>query len=181
MISAFETLQREHPHKLSDRIVKERLVIFRGQLPVRLNALCRVSSGWMGLLPPGKSRGRPASIQAEGHLWLVLRACCFHFWGLAEGHRSPSERRIIEIARSRSTENDIFFSSAFWPETPGDAAAVCIRQNHLFPSEKWPFPGVAHRRDPSSTGSIGTCQPCRYPSPVLDLRDYSSHNRPFGP
>jgi len=92
---AFGKLQREHPHKLSDYIVKERSPDSGVRLPRR--EASRRKSKW------SSNQSRPTIIQATGALMTALGCLYVLFWSLAWRHRPPSEQRIIAANCPRST------------------------------------------------------------------------------
>jgi len=84
---AYCKLQREHPHKLSDYIFKERSLTFARQT--------HKYTGERGLID---SPGMPAGLD---------------FRGLAKGHRSLSEQRIIATKAGPSTPKFNYFQLPF--------------------------------------------------------------------
>jgi hypothetical protein len=94
-------LQRKHPHKLSDQVVKERPECFSG---------------------------RPTIIQAVGVLATPLSACMYLFGSLSGGHRTPEEARIIRRRSRPSTPFCFFFRMVLRP-CRGAPATIAPRRH----------------------------------------------------
>ena len=90
---AFGKRQREHPHKLSDLIVKERCETRPEPVPAP-HVFARQTHNYTGVPGLNDSPKVPVS---------------FDFRGLAEGHRSLSEQRIIATKVRGSTINFDYF------------------------------------------------------------------------
>ena len=86
---AFGKRQREHPHKLSDLIVKERCEYQPGP-KLAPHVFVRQTHNYTGQAGLIDSPRMPV---------------CLDFRGLAEGHRSLSEQRIIAMESAWSTNN----------------------------------------------------------------------------
>lgn len=148
-MSALSKLQREHPHKLSDYIVKERRK--RGLTPLsstahRVSTAVFLKNRFKSVFQSGPKIGR-----TKPHLQISRCLYVFLFGVWLRGHRPLSEQGIITRVSGRSTiKCNYFHCSNRGPKFTGlrsskrklsDCFICSLRDCH---ARKLPFPNLVH-------------------------------------